>query len=247
MSEWSLETVLEEFHKDIQERLKRARKSFGDSAAKGKASETVWLKLLQKYLPQRYQAATAHVVDSLGAFSDQIDIVMFDRQYTPFILRTQGQTIVPAEGIYAVFEAKQTINASHVRYAQEKASSVRRLHRTSIPTPHAGGTYPPKKLIHILGGVLAFESDWSPALGESFQKVLEAGCGDKRLDIGCVAAHGHFCFDRKSSRYEIRCESKSVVAFLFKLISELHSSGTVPSIDILAYAKWLSKEAPGSS
>ena len=111
MSEWSLPELLAGLHDDIQERLGRVRKSFGHPGVKGDASEGVWLELLKTYLPQRYQAATAHVVDSLGAFSEQIDIVVFDRQYSPFIFIYQGQTIIPAESVYAVFEAKQTMNA----------------------------------------------------------------------------------------------------------------------------------------
>src|SRR5207244_1034528 len=103
--------------------------------------------------------ASAHVVDSNGKFSDQIDVVVFDRQYSPFIFQFQGQTIIPAESVYAVFEAKQAINAVQVAYAQEKISTVRCLHRTSLPIPHAGGTYPAKQPSHILGGLLTFESD----------------------------------------------------------------------------------------
>jgi len=34
---------------------------------------------------------------------------------------------------------------------------VRRLHRTSLPIPHAGGTYQPKALTPILGGILTFD------------------------------------------------------------------------------------------
>lgn len=56
-------------------------------------------------------------------------------------------------------------DAQMVAYSQEKVASVRRLQRTSLPIPHAGGTYPPKPLIPILGGLLTFESNWSPALG----------------------------------------------------------------------------------
>ena len=107
-------------------------------------SENVWLDLLNTYLPKRYQAAKAHVVDSNGTFSDQIDVVVYDRQYSPFIFRYEEQTIIPAESVYAVFEAKQTLNKEHIEYAREKVASVRRLHRTSLPIPHAGGTYPPK-------------------------------------------------------------------------------------------------------
>jgi len=247
MSEWSLDRLLAELHDDIQERLGRVRKSFGHPVVKGDASEGVWLELLQKYLPQRYQAATAHVVDSLGAFSEQVDIVVFDRQYSPFIFRYEGQTIIPAESVYAVFEAKQTMNAHQVRYAQDKVASVRRLHRTSLPIPYASGTYPAKPLIPILGGLLTFESEWSPALGEPFRKAIGTGDCDDRLDIGCVAARGYFHFDREGSRYEIHSGGKPAKAFMFTLIAQLQFSGTVPLIDLLAYAEWLSKETSGSS
>jgi hypothetical protein len=150
------------------------------------ASEKVWLELLQTYLPQRYQAAKAHVVDSNGVFSDQIDVVIFDRQYSPFIFHYQDQTIIPAESVYAVFEANQSINADYVGYAQKKVASVRRLHRTSLPIPYARGTYPPKPLIPILGGILTFESDWSPAFGKAFNDALNGGdANDGRLNFGC--------------------------------------------------------------
>ena len=241
MSEWSLSQLLSGLHDDIQRRLETVRKSFGHPGTKGDASEKVWLELLQTYLPQRYQAATAHVVDSHGVFSQQIDVVVFDRQYSPFIFHYEGQTIIPAESVYAVFEAEQAINAGQVSYAREKVGSVRCLQRTSLPIPHAGGTYPAKPLIPILGGILTFESDWTPALGGSLLEALGDGQNSDHLDIGCVAAHGYFCFDQEDGRYVIHNGGKSATAFLLKLISQLHFSGTVPMIDVQAYAEWLSK------
>ncbi|PKP70003.1 MAG: hypothetical protein CVT83_03995, partial [Alphaproteobacteria bacterium HGW-Alphaproteobacteria-5] len=194
MAEWSLSQLLSSLHEDIQQRLAVVRKSFNHPGTKGDASENVWISLLETYLPKRYQAAKAHVVDSLGNFSQQIDVVIFDRQYSPFIFTYENETIVPAESVYAVLEAKQTADASLVAYAQEKVASVRRLHRTSLPIPYAKGTYPAKPLIPILGGLLTFESEWNPALGLSLDKALIADLEDGRLDIGCIAAHGHFFF-----------------------------------------------------
>src|SRR5260370_10573088 len=100
-----------------------------------------------------------------------------------------------------------------VAYAQEKVASVRRLHRTSLPIPYAEGTYPAKPLIPILGGVLTFESDWSPAFGDPINKALEEGDAEGRLDIGCVAAHGHFTLDPVSG-YRFTVEGKPATAFL---------------------------------
>ncbi len=240
MSEWSLSQLLASLHEDIQNQLAIARKSFAHSGTKGDASENVWIKMLDTYLPKRYQAAKAHVVDSKGNFSEQIDVVVFDRQYSPFIFTYENQTIIPAESVYAVFEAKQTADATLVAYAQNKVASVRRLHRTSLPIPHAGGVYPAKPPIPIQGGLLTFESEWNPPLGPSLKKVLNADVGEGRLDIGCIASHGHFFFDADGDHYETYSERKPATAFLLKLISQLQFSGTVPMIDVDAYAKWLS-------
>jgi hypothetical protein len=245
MAEWSLARILSNVHNDIQNRLAAVRESFAHSTTKGDASERVWLEFFQKYLPKRYQAERARVVDSNGVFSEQIDIVILDRQYSPFIFDFQEQKIVAAESVYAVFEAKQTAKAAYVTAAQDKVQSVRRLHRTSLPIPYAGGTYPPKSLPPILGGLLTFESEWTPPLGDSLKTALESGTGDRRLDIGCIAAHGMFSCDKQSC-YTAMTETKAATAFLLELIARLQDSATVPMIDVRAYAKWLATDHQGA-
>lgn len=238
MNTWSLPKILAELHDGIEHRLMTARKSLGHPGTKGDASEHVWVEIFQKYLPQRYRTEKAHVVDSNGKFSEQIDVVVFDRQYTPLIFEHEGQKIIPAESVYAIFESKQTINATHINYAQNKLATVRRLHRTQLPIPHAGGTYAPKPLPHIFGGILTIDSDWKPALGEPLVRALTTDEPENRLDFGCVAAHGIFTCDEVGC-YTVLPQGKSATAFLLELIARLQSSGTVPMIDTRAYARWL--------
>jgi hypothetical protein len=237
MTDWSLARMLGSLHNDIQRRLETVRETLAHPGTKGDGSEAVWLELLQKYLPERYAVAKAFVIDSKDQMSDQLDVVVFDRQYTPFIFVLEGQKIIPAESVYAVFEAKQTVNAGMIDYAQSKVSSVRKLYRTSLPIPHAGGVFPAKPPIPVLGGILAFDSDWSPSMGVPLRNALAADQGDGRLDLGCIAAHGHFV--RTGADYDFHSEGKPATAFLFKLISMLQFSGTVPMIDVDAYAEWL--------
>jgi hypothetical protein len=90
----------------------------------------------------------------------------------------------------------------------------------------------PQPIIPIIGGLLTFESEWSPALGSAFEQALLKETGNGRLDIGCVAAHGRFFFHGPSD---------PATGFLFKLIAQLQSSGTVPMIDVEAYGRWLLK------
>ena len=238
MSDWSLAKLLSGVHDDIERQLAIVRGSIAHPTAKGDGAEKVWLELLGRYLPRRYQAERAHIVDSEGVFSQQIDVVIFDRHYSPFIFDYQGQKVVAAESVYASFEAKQAVNAAEVEYAQDKIQSVRRLHRTSLPIPHAGGMYPPKPLHDILGGLLVFESDWIPPMGDRLTAALEKGVGERRLDLGCVAAHGTFTCD-STGCYAVAPQTKAAAAFLLELIARLQGNATVPMVDIRAYARWL--------
>lgn len=241
---WSLPDVLAALNDDITQELDRVRRTVGHAGSKGDASETVWLNLFQAYLPQRYRSDRAHVVDSNGVFSDQIDVVVYDRQYSPFILTYGGQKVIPAESVYAVFEAKQTANASHVRYASDKVASVRRLHRTSLPIPHAGGTHPPKTLAPVLGGLLTLDSEWAPPFSPAMQDALNDLPDDGALDVGCIGAHGYFHrdhgpYDDERGSFIFKDGDAPAAGFLFQLIAMLQQYATVPMIDISAYARWL--------
>jgi hypothetical protein len=119
-------------------------------------------------------------------------------------------------------------------------ASVRGLHRTSLPIPSAGGLLPAKPLQHIIGGLLTLESDWNPPLGESLLDALGEADADRKLDLGCVAAHGMFVCD-VGGGHTVTPRGEAATAFLFELIERLQSSATVPMIDIRAYAKWLAE------
>lgn len=95
------------------------RSAIPHPGTKGDASEVNWLELLRDYLPSRYQVEKAFLVDSQGALSQQQDVVIFDRHYSPFILNQSGALYVPAESVYAVIEAKQELNRDHVIYAAD--------------------------------------------------------------------------------------------------------------------------------
>lgn len=238
MTTWSLEVLLSGLHDKVQHSLSVSRSALGHAVTKGDSTEHVWLDLLNTYLPERYRAAKAHVADSRNAFSQQIDLVIFDRQYTPIIFEHQGEKVIPAESVYAVFECKQEINAREVAYAHDKIASVRRLHRTSLPVPWLQGKSEPKKPHRIIGGLLTFESGWSPPLGDALTNALSAADDDSRIDLGCVAAHGLFGCNAAGCG-TAKVQGKPATAFLLELIAQLQECGTVPMIDVRAYASWL--------
>ena len=63
---------------------------------------------------------------------DQIDIIIYNAQYTPTLLDQQDHRYVTAEAVYCVLEVKPLISKTYLNYAGDKAKSVRALERTSI-------------------------------------------------------------------------------------------------------------------
>jgi len=241
-SNWSLPELLDSLNSQVEQDLKTARRTMGHTVDKGDCTEEIWITLLENYLPKRYESRKAHVVDSRGNFSDQIDLVVHDRQYSPLIFKFEGKSVIPAESVYAVFETKQDMTDAHIKYAQDKVASVRKLYRTSLPVPTVDGVKKSKKLHEIddiIGGILTLSCGWKPPFGNTMRKSLEREMGQGRLDIGCVAESGFFTFDNESN-YTLSETTKPVTAFLLELIARLQAIGTVPMIDVRSYAAKLS-------
>jgi hypothetical protein len=243
-----VKSVLAEIYHSLQDemiaKLSASRTAIPHSAEMGSATEDDWISWFKSYLPKRYQTDRAFIVDSQDNISQQIDAVIYDAQYSHLVFKHNGTLYVPAESVYAVFEVKQDLNKKYLDYAGDKAESVRKLKRTSVPIPHAGGTYPAKQLHAIPAGILTVTSSWSDSLGATFKKNLFALQGDKSLQLGCVIIEGAFTVNNsKRKMVEISRKDNSLVAFFFDLLLRLQSLGTVAAIDIQAYANALKTEA----
>ena len=219
------------------------------------------MKWFQTFLPKRYKAARATIIDSNGAKSKQIDIVLYDAQYSYLAMEQNGILYLPVESVYAVFEVKQEINSDHLKYAGERAESVRRLERTSVsfPTANGEGCNKPK---WILAGILARRIEWSDPFGKSFQENLSKLRHKQIVDIGCAldsdpSNSGSFllCHERqgnavdetqkdsdKPEKWVLKTSNaeESLVSFFLQLVLQLQKIGTVPAIDLEKYMNVLS-------
>lgn len=219
----------------LQVKLRLSSASITHDGVMGDVNEQHFIKFLKSSLPKRYAVESAIVIDSNGNTSDQIDIVIYDNQYTPTLLDQNDHRFVPAEAVYAVFEVKPTINKEYLEYAGKKAESVRKLERTSIPIRHAGGEFPAKPLFPIVSGIIAADIDWVEGFGsKSFVENLESLTG--RADLGCGLALAGGSFDIFGETLHLGPETNSLAYFLFRLLEKLQSLGTVPAIDWNKYA-----------
>jgi hypothetical protein len=173
--------------------LQTGREAFDHPGEKGDASEIAWRDRLERFLPTRYQVSSGFVFDADGLRSGQVDVIIHDRHFCPLLFEQNDKLLIPAESVFGVFEVKQTLDRAHVLYAAEKISTVRSLRRTSAAIVDRGVLRDPREPFHILGGLLAYESAWSPPLGESLREVLrETKDETTRLDLGCAIKHGSF-------------------------------------------------------
>jgi hypothetical protein len=67
----------------LRGRLKLSASSITHNGVKGEVNEKHFIEILRSYLPRWYGVYQGIVIDSHGLTSDQIDIIIFNRQYTP--------------------------------------------------------------------------------------------------------------------------------------------------------------------
>jgi len=229
----------------LQVKLKFSTQSVTHPGTMGNVNESYFRDVLHKYLPKRYAVDNGVIIDSTGATSDQIDVIIYDNQYTPTLLDQEDHRFVPAEAVYAVFEVKPTINKTHLEYAGSKAESVRRLDRTSISIVHAGGEYPPKPLFTIVAGIIACDIEWTNGFGaQAFRENYDSLKNEKRLDCG-LAVSGSY-FDSYNGSLEVGTSDQALAYFLFRLLQQLQSLGTVPAVDWNSYGSVLKGKKPTS-
>ncbi|WP_163799085.1 DUF6602 domain-containing protein [Mycolicibacterium sediminis] len=222
----------------------------------GTHSEADWVGVLRGFLPERYIVGPIFAVDAEGATSEQIDVAVYDRQYSPLWFGSQaGADFVPVEAVYAVFEVKPTINTTYITAARQKVASVRRLRRTSAPIKHAGGSYsavdPSAK--HVIGGLLAAEASWvdrKATIAKLLEHLPAVGLVDS-LDIGIAVDTVAFDYTpvpvELGSRedaipLQFSAENDQLIHFGIRLFRQLQQLGTVLAIDMSAYETALARE-----
>ncbi|WP_165734115.1 DUF6602 domain-containing protein [Polaribacter sp. 20A6] len=239
--------------------------------SKGDSLENTWIDWLRNYLPNRYCVDKAIVIDCKGQLSDQIDLVIYDQTFTPFVFKQNGIFYIPAEGVYAVFEVKPDLNKGNIVYAGDKIESVRKLFRTSTNIVDRGRLFKPRALTKILGGILTIETKITDTTIEGHLKKLK---NLKSIDIGCAVNHKSFYVDynkddsifnipkdndltheehnelintfynsRTVKDIEFSKKNNSLVTFFLQLTRYLQQSiGTVAAIDLSEYAKAINFE-----
>jgi hypothetical protein len=217
--------------------------------AVGDATEANWARMLQSFLPGRYAVGPIFALDAEGNQSEQVDLAVYDRQYSPLWFQSGANRFVPVESVYAVFEVKQNIDSRNLRYAAAKIASVRRLNRTSGKIVDIYGTQegPDLATRPILGGLLALRTDWVDGLrGATARENLESLDDTEWIDLGLSL--GDAAFDRvpADSNAEMLTPGLSfsepgtqLIFFVMRLFRRLQAIGSALAVDLSIYERVL--------
>ena len=254
-----LKGLFADLQAEMESELHTIRRHSTHCGVMGDATEVSWIDFLRTYLPDKYNIDKAIVIDSEGNTSKQIDIVIYDAVFTPFIFNQNGSKYVPAEGVYAVFEVKQDAEG-YIETAGDKVRSVRELKRTTTAMVNGGKPNPARNLTKIIGGLLTSSCSYQP---DTFKQHVKNLSGLEGLDCGCCldsfafrgkyggeqailgkdqASVRHYYNNRTCTDVVLSCKENSLFTFFLQLNYYLKEIGTVPAIDVNAYLSAIGEE-----
>ena len=75
----------------------------------GHVREDSWIDFFRKIIPQKFAIEkSVIIIDSTGKVSKEVDIAVFDNQYTPYLFNYGNLKFIPIEAVSVVIECKST-------------------------------------------------------------------------------------------------------------------------------------------
>lgn len=228
---------------EMEAALSANRRIMPHEGEKGAAAELRWREMLSMYLPRRYSVRSGFVVDYESGVSDQIDVIIHDAQYSPFLFQAGTSCFVPAESVYVIFDAKQDISKATLVATGNKVASVRQLKRTSGDIwTNAGGPYRGKlpESQPILGGILAVTSNFKDPFGRNFAQALNGLGEHHKLDLGVAVSAGAFEVATNAGEdLLVYDRDTALVGFFMALIRKLQPLATALAMDLNVWGEGL--------
>lgn len=178
---------LEDIAKKLKIDFDGVTKQIEHNGVKGSAREDLLKEYLRNLLPDKYSISSGIIIDFNQNQSKQQDFIIHDALNCPSFFKTNSNTILPIESVYATIEIKSTLNYDTLKQCVENIESVRKLNKLpnrNIISNEYNEQYP-------LGFVFAYSSDYSL---EQIQKRLfelnKSVDGRYQISIICVLDKG---------------------------------------------------------
>jgi hypothetical protein len=153
-------SIIEEYWSGVARRLQEEVNTFNKlirhSGEQGRENELSLSRLMENLLPSSVGIGSGMIIDSIGSYSKQTDIIIYDAGSQPAIMAQSNQVIFPIESVLLAIEVKTTLTEEELGDCVKKRNSFKALmSKSDRPIPpyvvlayHAGGM-PPTVAKHI--------------------------------------------------------------------------------------------------
>lgn len=176
---------------DIAKKLKidfdGITKQIEHNGVKGSAREDLLKDYLKKLLPQKYSISSGIIIDNNQTQSKQQDFIIHDAFNCPSFFKTDSNSILPIESVYATIEIKSTLDYPALEQSVKNIESVRKLNK--LPNRNIIGNLYDN--VYPLGFVFAYSSNYS--LEQIQKKLFELNKsieGKHQISIICILDKG---------------------------------------------------------
>ncbi len=139
----------------------------------GKYREYLVKRILSKIVPSKYEITNGFVIDSDNNKSDEMDIIIYDKNYVPPFF-DETYTVVPIEAVIVVIQVKTTLTWDQFISSIKNLNSIDKLNAKiggKIISANNGQNLEEKRYVAPYKIIISYKSDI--ATGHDFSEEME--------------------------------------------------------------------------
>ncbi len=165
---------LEDIAKKLKIDFDGITKQIEHNGVKGSAREDLLKDYIKNLLPEKYSISSGIIIDNNQTQSKQQDFIIHDSFNCPSFFKTNSNSILPIESVYATIEIKSTLDYHTLEQSAKNIESVRTLNKL----PNINNSKNLYDCVYPLGFVFAYSSTYT--LEQIQKKLFEI---NKHIDV----------------------------------------------------------------
>lgn len=219
--------------------------------SKGRIREREVIKeYLEKYLPGNIGIANGECISTDGTVSPECDIILYEKNTTPYLIHTDGYQVFPIECVYGVIEIKSKLDKAQLKDSINKITKIKSMPKTAYEAQkgdvvHSTSIYGKKwDYFPTIGMIFSFDSIEMETLKKHFLSMQANISLEKQVDSLWVLKKGMIIHSDVDNNIEMTpnqetspkiIKSENPLLILTIHLQALMSSGWLPRFKIIKY------------
>lgn len=219
--------------------------------SKGSIREREVIKeYLEKYLPGNIGIANGECISTDGTVSPECDIILYEKNTTPYLIHKDGYQVFPIECVYGVIEIKSKLDKAQLKDSIEKITKIKSMPKTAYeaqkgPVIQSTTLYGKQwDYFPTIGMIFSFDSVEMETLKKHFLSMQKNIAHEKQVDSLWVLNKGMIIHRNNNGTIEVApnqetspkiIKSENPLLLLTIHLQTLMSSGWLPRFKIVKY------------